>query len=237
MNAITVSQIHRSSIYKTNSSCASVSNITWSGDVSIQSCIWECTHQEQCQTVVYYHDNKTCLLFRGDCQSGEIVSSGNIRASVICHRRNQGSNNQCPTRKWVMTKNMNVLRHQHTASILYDGTAVLVAGGYHSSSLKSVELYNSSTNSWTVTGSMNTGRHKHTASVLSNGTLLVVGGYNGNCINSAELYDASKGNWSMIENMVVARRFHTTSILSNGIVLVAGGQGNNSDALNSSELY
>ena len=95
INTIIISQVHRSSFYYPNSSCAHLSNVTLPSDASIRSCIWECAHQDQCRTAVYYYDNRTCSLFSDDCDSGNITSSGNIRASVICHRRNQGSSNQC----------------------------------------------------------------------------------------------------------------------------------------------
>ena len=96
IDAIIISQVHRSSLYYTNSSCARLSNVTLPVGASIQSCIWECVHQDQCRTAIYYHDNRTCSLFSDDCDSGNITSSENIRASVICYRRNQGSSNQCP---------------------------------------------------------------------------------------------------------------------------------------------
>ena len=113
INAIIITQVHRSSLYQTNSSCALLSNVTLTDGASIQSCIWECTHQDQCRTAVYFHNNRTCLMFSEECQSGNITSSGDVRASVICYRRNQGEfivmmtlssfifclgpNNQCST--------------------------------------------------------------------------------------------------------------------------------------------
>ncbi|CAF1641561.1 unnamed protein product, partial [Adineta ricciae] len=90
INAIIISQVHRSSLYQSNSSCALLSNITLPTDPSIQSCIWQCAHQDQCRTAVYFHNNRTCFMFSDDCQSGNITSSGDVRASVICYRRNQG---------------------------------------------------------------------------------------------------------------------------------------------------
>ncbi|CAF1583602.1 unnamed protein product [Adineta ricciae] len=99
INGIIISQIRRSSLFITNSSCALVLNVTLPVGSSIQTCIWKCDHEDQCQTGVYYHDNRTCLLFSEDCQSGKITSSGNVQTSVICHRRNQGSNNQCSSQR------------------------------------------------------------------------------------------------------------------------------------------
>ncbi|CAF0889172.1 unnamed protein product [Adineta ricciae] len=231
INAIIISQVHRSSSYQTNSSCARLSNITLAADASIQSCIWECAHKDQCQTAVYYHDNRSCLLYSEDCQSGNITSSRDVRASVICYRTNHGSNNQCSPPGWTTTGTMSVTRYYHTASTLSNGK-VLVTGGSNGIYLNSAELYDPSTGSWTTTGTMSVARCYHTASILSNGKVLVTGGY----LNSAELYDASTGNWTTTGTMSVARGYHTASILSNGKVLVTGGY-NGSVYLNSAELY
>ena len=88
-NAIIPTLIHRSSLYQPNSSCTLFENVPSANYTSIQTCIWECVHQDNCQTAVYYHDNHTCLLFGENCQIGNIIPSGNIRASVICYRKNQ----------------------------------------------------------------------------------------------------------------------------------------------------
>ncbi|CAF1471011.1 unnamed protein product [Adineta ricciae] len=96
INAIILTQIHRSSLYQSNSSCTLFENVTISSDTSIQACIWECVHRDNCQTAVYYHDNQTCLLFGENCQIGNIISSRNTRASVICYRKNQNTYCQEP---------------------------------------------------------------------------------------------------------------------------------------------
>ena len=114
INAIIISQVHRSSSYQTNSSCARLSNVTLTGDASIQSCIWECAHHNQCRTAVYFHDNRTCLLYGEDCRSGNITSSTDVRASVICYRTNQGSNNQCAPPGKSTTQN------RHSCSVFFD---------------------------------------------------------------------------------------------------------------------
>ncbi|CAF1539132.1 unnamed protein product [Adineta ricciae] len=237
IDAIIISQVHRSSLFFTNSSCALLSNVTLPADASIQSCIWQCAHQDQCRTAVYYQDNRTCLLFSEDCQSGNITSSGDVRASVICYRRNQGSNNQCSPRGWTKTGYMHVARRLPIASVLSNGK-VLVTGGFNGGiPQNSAELYDPSTGNWTMTRSMSVARSSHTASILSNGKVLVTGGFNNSTSqNSAELYDPSAGTWSMTGNMSVARGYHAASMLSNGTVLVTGGY-DGGNYLNSAELY
>ncbi|CAF1235549.1 unnamed protein product [Adineta steineri] len=85
-NLVTV-EIHRKSIYQPFSSCSFIRNISWSNDASIQSCTWECVQEYNCQTAVYYNDDKNCLLFADICQTNFIQSSGNISASVICFQK------------------------------------------------------------------------------------------------------------------------------------------------------
>ncbi|CAF1446291.1 unnamed protein product [Adineta steineri] len=85
-NLVTV-EIHRKSIYQPFSSCSFIRNISWSNDVSIQSCTWECVQEYNCQTAVYYNDDKKCLLYADICQTNFIQSSGNISASVICFQK------------------------------------------------------------------------------------------------------------------------------------------------------
>ena len=51
---------------------------------SMQSCIWECVYEKDCQTAVYFNDINVCS------RSNGIQSSGNIRASVICYPKTYG---------------------------------------------------------------------------------------------------------------------------------------------------
>ncbi|CAF0843424.1 unnamed protein product [Adineta ricciae] len=219
----------------------------------METCIWECVHQDNCQTAVYYHDNHTCLLFGENCQIGNITSSGNIRASVICYRKNQNTYCQAlvttmtvaitmsPEPNWTTTGIMNVARAYHTASMLANGT-ILVAGGWSGGLVfgsynKIAELFDPSTGTWTSTGNMKVARGYHTASMLSNGTILVTGGWNGiYSLDITELYDPSTGIWTATGNMNVARAYHTASLLSNGTILVTGGW-NGISSLDSAELY
>ncbi len=90
INAIVVVKIHRFTIYNPIYPCAFLRNTSLSWDPSLQGCIWECVHETPCQTAVYFTDQNVCSLFTESCKSDGIQSSGNIRASVICYRTNQG---------------------------------------------------------------------------------------------------------------------------------------------------
>jgi hypothetical protein len=90
IKAIVITEIHRSAIFYPNSTCAFLGNTSLLTDASIQSCIWECVHKDNCQTAVFYNDEKFCSMFAESCESSKIQSSGNVSASTICYGKNQG---------------------------------------------------------------------------------------------------------------------------------------------------
>jgi hypothetical protein len=90
IHAIVITEIHRSAIYNPILPSALLRSASLPPDASIQSCIWECDYEDNCQTAVYYFDTKVCSMFDEFCQSSSIQTSGNLRASVICYRKNQG---------------------------------------------------------------------------------------------------------------------------------------------------
>ena len=83
-------KIHQNSIYIPGSLCAHLGNVTLTSDPSIQSCIWECNSVMDCQTAIYYENEKTCSMFIELNTEGRVEPSGSNRASVICHRKNHG---------------------------------------------------------------------------------------------------------------------------------------------------
>jgi hypothetical protein len=91
INALVSTRIHRNSIYRSISPCGFINNISWPNNASIQSCIWECAHENNCQTAVYFKDGHICSMFSELCEKGLIESSGNVSASVICYRKNNGN--------------------------------------------------------------------------------------------------------------------------------------------------
>ena len=110
------------------------------------------------------------------------------------------------TGSWTATGSMNEARYVHTATLLRNGT-VLVIGA----TTGSAELYDPSTRTWTVTGSMTEARDIAGATLLPDGTVLVAGGYSSSgplglgMLASAELYDPSSGTWTATGSMITAR--------------------------------
>ncbi len=88
INNLAIVKIHRDSLYIPQSQCAFISNITLPSDASIQSCVWECVHEPNCQTAVYYGNEKICSTFTELNSVGQLQPAGNTQASVICYQKN-----------------------------------------------------------------------------------------------------------------------------------------------------
>ena len=127
--------------------------------------------------------------------------------------------------QWVAAADMQEPRVDHTATLLPDGT-VLVVGGYDEKSIASAEIYDPATNAWRRAATMSAPRSGHTATLLADGKVLVAGGWNATgFLSAAELYDRNSDTWSPAAGMSVPRTAHTATLLANGNVLVAGGGG------------
>jgi N-acetylneuraminic acid mutarotase len=151
------------------------------------------------------------------------------------------------TGTWTATGDLVEGRSRHTATLLPNGT-VLIVGGNHGvvddyARLSSAELYDPDTGTWTAAGEMNVRRSGHSATLLPDGTVLVAGGVEGfdEAWASSELYDPATRTWTATGAMTVPRLAHTATLLPNGTVLVAGGDGGpevaSSTVLASAELY
>jgi galactose oxidase-like protein len=160
----------------------------------------------------------------------ELIAGGYIHTECLVFSNSYLSSAELydpKTGKWTETGEMNFARTGHTATLLHDGT-VLVVGGSESKStggtyrdshwngtryvpvnvpratllaLASAELYNPSTRKWTETGSLTFGRFYHTATLQRDGKVLVEGGHDGrNPVSAKELYDPTKGTWTATTN-------------------------------------
>jgi hypothetical protein len=138
-----------------------------------------------------------------------------------------------------------VPRWYHTATLLQDGTALIVAGDNISGFLTSAEIYSpsgSGTGTFALTGSLSTARIDHTETLLNNGMVLIAGGITcsgGNCavpLSSAERYTPSLRTFAPAGTLNTARYWHTATNLLDGTVLIVGGY-NGTNALASAEIY
>ena len=139
-------------------------------------------------------------------------------------------------------------RAGHTATLLGDGTVLVVAGGQLDIddllvSIPSAELFDPSRGQFSITGRPCVAREFHTSTLLNNGKVLVAGGnrFSGYptwlpVTSTAELYDPAGHVFSNTGSMQVARARHTATILGDGRVLIVGGS-TNIDAFASTEIY
>jgi hypothetical protein len=110
----------------------------------------------------------------------------------------------------------------HTATLLEDGTVLIVGGHGQSDGPASSELFDPATGEWRRTGRMSRDRSYHTATLLADGTVLVAGGLI--TVADAELYDPRTGSWTETGSMLHARHDFAATLLVDGTVLVAGGE-------------
>ena len=138
--------------------------------------------------------------------------------------------------KWVRTGDLNTPRLGHTATLLRDGS-VLVVGGvrvrYHDANgialppdPHTVERYDPDTGSWRYAAPLRWGRSGHTATLLDDGRVLVAGSESllpG--IGMPEVYDPVADRWT--DTTLLQDRHEragtTGSLLPDGMVMLAGG--------------
>ncbi|MDD5308461.1 MAG: kelch repeat-containing protein [Deltaproteobacteria bacterium] len=77
---------------------------------------------------------------------------------------------------WTAVENMSVPRSGHTATLLCDGTVLVIGGSEEVAELASVEIFDPATGLWTQTDDMATPSSGHGATLLPNGNVLISGG-------------------------------------------------------------
>lgn len=132
-------------------------------------------------------------------------------------------------------------RASHTATLLDDGTVIVIGGeelGAERVELDTVERFDPATNTWTDLPVLPDGRLNHTSTLLLDGKILIVGGGGTNAIGSpsgldvvetALLLDPATGATETIAGPTEPRHGHLAVRLPSGKVLIAGGADNDSE--------
>lgn len=145
---------------------------------------------------------------------------------------------------WTNTAPIPMARARHTATLLNDGTVLVVGGATDGffESISSVELYNPTNRTWTALEDYPLPVSLHTSTLLPDGRVLVTGGqvkptdgFNYST-DAVELFDPLSGSWLAVEPMSDARMLHMAAALDDGRVLVAGGYGE-TNTLASAEIF
>jgi Galactose oxidase, central domain len=116
-------------------------------------------------------------------------------------------------------------RAEATASLLVDGSILLVGGVGPTGALADAEVYNPLLpKRATTTYALAVARHGHTATVLADGRVLVAGGAgaDGSALTSVELFDPGVG-FVTERSLTTARSGHVAVPLCDGTVLLVGG--------------
>lgn len=127
-------------------------------------------------------------------------------------------------------------RENHTATLLADGSVLVVAGKIggrrydHELGLDTIERYDVSRGQSSASGSLAQARHHHTASLLPNGEILILGGIDtygaadsALSPRSVEVYDPRTNKVRLLGNAVLQRNQHTATPLPDGSILILGG--------------
>ena len=170
--------------------------------------------------------NPTATVLAGGSVNGQVLIAGGAVAGAPTATAELYNPS---TQTFTTIKSMNVARVGHTATLLNNGS-VLVVGGDPTGKAGTAELYNPTTGIWTKTAIVpNSGHIYHTATLLKTGQVLVVGGMltvaDITGAKSVELYDPTAGTWTLLSPLTnsPSRYNHTATLLNSGKVLIAGG--------------
>jgi hypothetical protein len=131
---------------------------------------------------------------------------------------------------WTSREEMEFPREEHTATPVYDGCSVLIAGGRTATNVyrRETEVFSGATHTWTASGPMLHRRFSHIASILRCGAVLAANGQGEEAASdSSELWDPATGQWTATQGQPSVQRWlHSSCALHDGRVVVMGGQAN-----------
>jgi hypothetical protein len=126
--------------------------------------------------------------------------------------------------KWSAGPPLAHARHWHSATLLDDGSVLIIGGRELSAFLDSVERYDPKSNAWIAAPPLKTARCLQRALKLSDGSVLVIGGRNQKALASTERFDGKA--WTAGPELQDPRQNHGAAELLDGRVIVIGGAAN-----------
>lgn len=138
------------------------------------------------------------------------------------------------TGTWTLVAQMSKARYGHTATLLPDGTVLIVGGAGPRGDLVytvRAEVFDPYSGLWKNVDSITTPRGFHTTALLNSGNVLVAGGLtlpanSPNRTTTAELFQTLSRKWTSTGNMAVPRSAAADGgvLLSDGRFFIAGGR-------------
>ncbi|NUO49396.1 MAG: hypothetical protein HOV80_11125 [Polyangiaceae bacterium] len=141
---------------------------------------------------------------------------------------------------WETVGELKLAREDHTATVLEDGSVLLIAGR-RPSPMATAEVFDPISHTSKLLEQLFEARAEHTATLLDDGRVLVTGGsYDqpDDLLDSVEIYDPALGTWSQAAPMSSARAGHAAVRLLDGRVLVTSGRAASGSSVNlTAEVY
>jgi N-acetylneuraminic acid mutarotase len=135
--------------------------------------------------------------------------------------------------RWFPAAPLHEARNGHTATLLADGSVLVVGGAREQRALlTSVERYEPTQNAWSLAPSLQVERSLHAAVRLRDGSVVVMGGRGHvtradggvaiSPLESVERFDPGRGGWAAVAPMTEARQRMGAVALDDGVVVLGG---------------
>ena len=147
------------------------------------------------------------------------------------------------THAWEAAPTLRQARIYHTATVMPDGSVMLLGGlgdPLHTSPQEPLDSAESLTGVDNFPlNPMAYPRAKHSATLLPDGSVLAIGGQGRitTTLSAVELWSSLSRTWETRAPMLEPRYAHTANLLLDGRIVVAGGIGAQGEALNTTEFY